>query len=388
MTQFLIRFFIKDAENIHDHRVRESYGILGSVVGIILNIILFVMKFLAGLVTASIAITADAFNNLSDAASSVVTLIGFKMARAPAHKEHPFGHGRIEYIAGLIVAMMIILVGVELAKSSIDKILHPEAVTFSLLSLGILLVSVLVKFWMAAFNKGLGKTINSPAMQATAVDSLSDAIATTAVIVGLVITYYTNWQIDGYIGILVAAFILYAGYSTAKDTLSPLLGQAPDRAFVDEVKETVLAHDDIIGIHDMIIHNYGPGRSMLSLHAEVSSGVDIIKIHDTIDIIEQQLKQKYQCDAVIHMDPILIDDTESILTREKIAILVKQFDPECTIHDFRMTKGPTHRNLIFDLVVPHELAIEDKELLERVSQAVKELDSTYYAVIQLDKTFV
>ena len=388
MTALLLKWFVRDYQNTRDPNVRDAYGTLSGVVGILLNLLLSAGKFAAGVLTSSIAIMADAINNLSDAGSSIDSLIGYKMAKEPAHKDHPFGHGRIEYIAGLIVSLIIILMGFELAKSSVGKIFHPDPMQFSLLSLFILLCSIAVKLWMSLFNRRLGALINSPTLRATATDSLSDTIATAVVVLCMLIHYFFQVNIDGIAGLIVACFILLAGYNTAKDTLSPLLGQAPDPEFVQAVNDMVLSHPDIIGIHDLIIHNYGPGRTMLSLHAEVPNDADIMQLHDTIDIIEHELKQKFQCDAVIHMDPILIDDTQAILMREKLAILVHHIAPDCTIHDFRMTKGPSHTNLIFDLVIPYQCPLSEEEVLHQVKDQIAQLDGKYYAVIQVDRSYV
>ena len=388
MTTLLLKWFVPNYQNTRDPHVRDTYGTLSGVTGILLNLLLSAGKFIAGLLTASIAITADAINNLSDAGSSIVSLVGFKMANQPAHKDHPFGHGRIEYVAGLIVSMIIILMGFELAKSSISKILHPEAMQFSLISLIILLCSIAVKLWMALFNNRLGQLIDSPTLRAAATDSLSDTIATSVVVLCMLINHFAQVNIDGIAGLIVACFILFAGYNTAKDTLSPLLGQAPDPEFVQAISDVVMEHSDIIGLHDLIIHNYGPGRTMMSLHAEVPNDADIMQLHDTIDIIEHELKQKFQCDAVIHMDPILIDDTQTILMREKIAILVRSIAPDCTIHDFCMTKGPQHTNLIFDLVIPYQCPLSEEEVLRKLKDQIAQLDGKYYAVIQVDRNYV
>lgn len=388
MTKLLLRLFVPDHTNIHAPAVREAYGTLSGVVGIVLNILLAAGKFLAGMLTASIAITADAINNLSDAGSSVVSLIGFKLAKEPAHKDHPFGHGRIEYIAGLVVAMIIILMGFELGKSSIEKIFAPETMTFSILSLIILLASIAVKLWLALFNSTLGRLINSPTLRATATDSLSDTLATSVAVICMLVHYFFQLNIDGIAGIIVACFILFAGYNTAKDTLSPLLGQAPDPLFVQEINDVVMSHSDIIGIHDLIIHNYGPGRTMMSLHAEVPNDADVMQLHDTIDIIEHELKHKFDCDAVIHMDPILIDDTQTILMREKLALMVYNISPDCSIHDFRMTRGPQHTNLIFDLVIPYNCDLPDGEIIRQLKEKINHLEDKYYAVIQVDHSYI
>lgn len=388
MTKFLLRTFIKDYENVTNHDVRQKYGMLGGFVGITCNIVLFLSKFIAGLLTSSIAITADSFNNLSDAGSSIVTLVGFKLAGAPADNEHPFGHGRIEYISGLIVSMVIILVGVELGKGSVEKIINAEDISFSIISLIILIGSILVKLWLGIFNKSLGERINSATMKATAMDSISDVIATSAVVLSILIYKFTGFNIDGYIGILVALFICYTGIQTAKDTLNPLLGEAPEKEFVKEIEDFVVAYPDIVGVHDLIVHNYGPGRRIISLHAEVPSKIDILKIHDTIDIIERDLHKRFDCEAVIHMDPIVVDDEVLNNTFKKVKQVIKSIDSNFSIHDFRMVTGDTHTNLIFDLEVPFNYKITDKDIKQKISDEIKNINSKYELVISIDKTSV
>ena len=388
MTSLLIRLFIKNHSQTENQQVRQKYGLLGGIVGIVCNVALFLAKLVAGLLTASISMTADALNNLSDAGSSIVTLIGFKMSGKPADDEHPFGHGRMEYISGFIVSVAIILVGIELIRSSIDKIIHPEEVTFSILSVVILLVSIGVKLWMGLFNRKLGKMIDSAALKATAMDSISDVVTTSTVLLGILVSVLTGFSIDGYAGVIVAIFILYTGFMTAKDTLNLLLGEAPDVKFVQEIEKEVLSYEDVVGVHDLIVHNYGPGRSVISLHAEVPCHIDILKIHDTIDTIERDLKKKFGCDCVIHMDPIVTDDQKINEVHGKMETLVKLIDPSITIHDFRMVEGPTHTNLIFDVVVPHKFRLSDEQVVEAVRYAAQTLDKTYEVVINVDKTYV
>lgn len=385
MADFLIRFFIPDSQKINDPAVRGRYGILAGGMGIFLNICLFCGKFFAGFFTGSIAITADAFNNLSDAGSSVVTLVGFKMASMPADREHPFGHGRLEYISGLAISAAILLVGVELGKSSIQKIIHPEMVRMGILPMVILIVSILVKLWMAYFNRSLGKRISSSAMMATAADSLTDAAATSAVLIGMAVGHLSGRLIDGYIGLLVAAFILYSGFTTARDSLSPLLGQAPDKDFVASIQQAALGYPEILGIHDLVVHDYGPGRRIISFHAEVPSNRDILETHDVIDHLEMELRERFQCDVTVHMDPIVIDDAVINALRSQVVKAVKELDPNLTIHDFRMVDGPTHANLIFDVTAPYQFRMNDTELTEAVRRKIKALDPRYFAVIQIDK---
>ena len=388
MIRLLVRLFIKDSNRTEDPAVRGAFGVLAGGVGIFLNLCLFGAKFAAGMLTASIAIMADAFNNLSDAGSSVVTLVGLKMAGMPADSEHPFGHGRIEYLTGLAISMAILLVGFELLRSSFGKILRPEEVLFRPLSFAILGVSILVKVWMCYFNRTLGNMINSTAMKATSADSLTDAVATAAVALGVLFTRFTGINIDGWTGMLVAAFILYSGFTTARDSLSPLLGQAPDTALVREIEDTVRSHPEVIGVHDLIIHDYGPGRRIVSLHAEVPCNMDILAMHDAIDLIELELRHKFNCDVTIHMDPVATDDKITAVVRGQVEEMVKRIDPALSIHDFRMVQGMTHTNLIFDVSVPHRFHLSDKQVADRVRDGVQLISEKYYAVIRVEQSFV
>ena len=384
----LVRLFIKDCDNVTDPAVRERYGILSGAVGIVLNLLLSVGKLFAGLMTGSISITADAFNNLSDAGSSVVTLVGFKLAGQKADDGHPFGHGRMEYLAGLLVSLMILLVGVELGRSSIGKILRPEAVDFSLVSTGILAASILVKLWMGQFNRGLGRKIGSAAMAATAADSLSDAVATAAVLAGTLVNRFAHVNIDGWVGLAVAVFILRSGWGAAKDTINPLLGESPDPELVKQLRELVLSHPQVVGMHDLIIHDYGPGRRLCSFHAEVPQDADILDAHDAIDHIEREIKEKFGIETTVHMDPIATADEKVNQLRRQVADLARVVEPEMTIHDFRVVRGPTHTNVIFDAVVPHKCRLTDEEVLQRLRRAVSALDPAYQAVIQIDRAYV
>ena len=387
MINLLVKTFVKDCGNVQDPQVRQRYGTLSGAVGIFLNLLLSAGKMIAGVLTGSIAITADAFNNLTDAGSSVVTLVGFRMAGKQADNDHPFGHGRIEYLSGLAVSVVILLVGLELAKSSVEKIIHPEPVEFSWLSAGILSAAICVKLWMSYFNRSLSRRIGSAAMAATATDSLSDAVATSAVLLSSLIGRFTGVNIDAWAGILVAIFILRAGWGAAKDTLNPLLGQSPDPELVRDIERTVLAHPQVVGIHDMIIHDYGPGRSMMSLHAEVPAGADIMAVHDEIDAIERELKAKYRIDASIHMDPIVTGDETISRARQMVAGLVREVDPAMTIHDFRMTSGPRHRNLIFDVVVPYSVRQSDEAVRREIERKIRAADPNSFAVIQVDRAY-
>ena len=387
MVTFLSRWLIADHDQTQDPAVRRKYGVLCGAVGIVINVLLFLGKFFAGTISGSIAITADAFNNLSDAGSSLVTILGFKLAGQKPDPDHPFGHGRMEYLSGLAVAMLILLMGIELLKSSVEKILHPEAIEFSWLSVGILLAAIACKLYMASYNRSVGKKIQSSAMKATATDSLSDSLATTAVLAATLIAHFFHVNIDGWVGLAVACFILYAGYNAARDTVSPLLGQAPDPELVRSIEQAVLAFDPIVSIHDMVVHDYGPGRMMISLHAEVPADGDLVELHDTIDLAEQALKKQFQCDAVIHMDPIVTNDETVLHMRAKMAQLVQIIDPRITIHDFRMVTGPTHTNLIFDAACPFDLHMTDGEVKRQIEQTVDLLDGNYMAVVTVDRIY-
>ena len=387
MTNFLIKHFIPNASDVKSPAVRQRYGVVSGVVGILCNALLCTAKIAAGLLTGAVSIVADGINNLSDGGSCVVRLLGFKMAGKPADDKHPFGHGRIEYVAGLIVSFIIVLMGVELAKTSLDKIFHPEEISFSWITPAVLGISILVKLWMCFFNRKMGDKIDSAVLRATAMDSLSDVAATSAVLAGFVIGYWARVNLDGYLGVLVALFILYTGVSTAKGTLDLLLGEAPDPEFVKQIQQEVLSYPEIIGVHDLIVHNYGPGHSVVSLHAEVPCDVDILKIHDTIDNAERDLKKKFDCEVVIHMDPIITDDKETNEIHQKLSSIVRLLDSRVTIHDFRMVKGPTHTNLIFDIVVPHQFRLTDDQVVESLRQAVKALDARYEIVVNVDKAY-
>lgn len=385
MTKLLIRLFIKNNTDTQNPQIRGRYGMLAGVVGIILNLLLFAGKLIAGLVSGAISITADAFNNLSDAGSSIITLVGFKMANAPADREHPFGHGRVEYLAGLIVSLLILLMGVELAKSSLDKILRPEEISFSALTLVILIVSVLVKLWMGVFNRRLGRDINSAPMKAAAMDSISDAVATVAVIAGILIFALFGVNIDGFIGMLVAIFICFTGLKTAKESFSPIVGTRPDKEFVQRIADYVESYDGIIGIHDLIVHNYGVGVSIISLHAEVPCTMEIMQAHELIDRLEDELRVRFNCHVTIHMDPVAVNDPETMRVKERVEILIKAIDPELSMHDFRKTVGVHSENLIFDVVVPFQYRYSDEEVSERIRLAVSALDPKYNTVIHIDK---
>ena len=386
MISLLARLFIK-TDGQSPAAVRKAYGILCGAVGIGFNVLLFLGKFFAGTISGSIAITADAFNNLSDAGSSFVTMLGFQLAGQKPDSDHPFGHGRIEYLSGLAVSLLILLMGFELGRSSVEKILHPEPVDSSPLVIVILCVSIAVKLYMTFYNRRLGKQLNSAAMEATGMDSLSDSVATSAVLLATLVGHVTGLMIDGWCGILVAAFILWSGFNAAKDTLNPLLGMPPTPEFVEEIRQIVMAHKSILGIHDLIVHDYGPGRVMISLHAEVSASASVLDLHDEIDNVEKELQDTLGCHAVIHMDPIVIDDGITQETRERVAALVRCIDDQISIHDFRMVVGPTHTNVIFDAVVPFGFRLTDAEVVEKIQAAVRTLDGNYFAVVNAERSY-
>ena len=385
MFQLLSKLFIKNHEDYTDPKVRQSYGILAGAVGILLNFLLFAAKALAGLLSHSIAITADAFNNLSDAGSSVITLIGFRLSGQEADSDHPYGHGRIEYLSGLVVAAIILLMGVELIKSSFSKILHPELPDFSPVIVFILTLSILVKLYMYMYNHRISVRIDSAAMKATAADSLNDCIATAAVLASSLIGHFTGVSIDGWCGLIVGIFILHAGIEAAKDTIDPLLGKAPDPAFVEHIRSIVLSHPEVLDVHDLLVHDYGPGRMMISLHAEVPAEGDFLKLHDIIDNIERELQTTLSCSAVIHMDPVLTKDSETSRLHEIVSSLAKQLDPSVSVHDLRLVKGPTHTNVIFDVAVPFQFRMDDPEIRAYFSEKIRLLDGSYFCVVNIDK---
>ena len=388
MVTLLAKWLIPNRNDTKQPAVRQAYGMLCGAVGIGFNILLFAFKFLAGTISGSIAITADAFNNLSDAGSSIVTLVGFKMAGQEADSDHPFGHGRIEYITGFIVSIVIVVMGFELGKSSVDKIIHPEAIVFQPVMVVILVISVLIKLYMNFYNRKIAEKLNSASIRATATDSLSDSIATTIVLIGILISETLGLQLDGYFGLLVALFILKAGIGAAMETLNPLLGQPPEQEYVKSIEEYVMSHPDIVGVHDLVVHDYGPGRRMISLHTEVPASGDICELHDTIDNIERELKDKLGCEAVIHMDPVETDDEQVIGMKQKVALLMKQIGEDVTIHDFRMVSGPTHTNLIFDIVVPFSEKMSETQVKSEVDRLIRTLGGQYFAVVNVDKAYV
>ena len=388
MITLLSKLIIKNYKDFENPDVRLKYGVLCGAVGILFNILLFTGKLIAGTLTGSIGITADAFNNLSDAGSSTITLVGFRLSGTKADKEHPFGHGRFEYIAGLIVSMAILLMGFELGKTSIDKIIHPEAVTFSYLAVGVLIVSILTKLYMFFYNRSIGKKIDSAAMRATALDSFSDVTATSVVLLSMLIGKWTGWKIDGYAGLLVAMFIGYTGIRAAQETVSPLLGQSPTQEFVEKIEHIVMEQDGVIGVHDLVVHDYGPGRRMISLHAEVPADGNLILLHDAVDNLEKLLRKECGCEAVIHMDPVEMNNVETNRLRTETRAILEQIDERLTLHDFRVVAGPTHTNLVFDVVVPFGFSMTDEAVRSAISERIHTLEGNCYAVIDIDKSSV
>ncbi|HIW73984.1 MAG TPA: cation diffusion facilitator family transporter [Firmicutes bacterium] len=386
MTNLLIRLFIRNPEDTRSSGARYAYGRLAGAAGLCANLLLFLAKLLAGLFSSSMAIVADAFNNLSDAGSSVVTLVGFKLSSAPPDKEHPFGHGRMEYLTAMAVAVMIMLAGVELAKSSVDKILHPTGTDFRLLSVGILAAAVVIKLWMAAFYRDIGRRIGSEALRAAAADSRNDVICTGVVLLSTVIGRFTGWEVDGWVGAAVALFVLWSGFSVLRDTVSPLLGQAPDPAMVQGIRDTVLSHEGIIGVHDLMVHNYGPGRCVISLHAEVPAHEDMLQCHDLIDRIEKEIAGKYNSMVCIHMDPVETDDPKVEQLLELTREILREIDPGLSLHDFRVVFGNTHTNLIFDVVVPFGYREADG-LCGEIQHGLWERDPNLFAVATVEHSY-
>ncbi|MFR5887459.1 MAG: cation diffusion facilitator family transporter [Oscillospiraceae bacterium] len=388
MITLLARLFIKDRDKVADAAVRRAYGMLCSLTGIGLNVLLFLGKYLAGRLSGSIAMTADAFNNLSDAGSSVITLLGFRMAAKKPDPGHPFGHGRIEYLSGVAVSIIIIVVGVQLGLESIDKIMNPQPVDAGLLPMLVLVASICVKGYMFAYNRGIGRKINSPGMAATAMDSLSDSIATSVVLISMLLSRFAGVNADGWGGIAVACFIIFSGFKAAKETLSPLLGNPPDPQLVHDITNIVLSHSEVMNVHDLIVHDYGPGRLMVSLHAEVPGNGNIYALHDTIDTIEYELSSKLGCDAVIHMDPVSPDGTKTAHMRDELAEAAKSIDPRLSIHDFRIVDGPTHTNVIFDAVLPNDSKLTEEEAVAQLEALVNSLWQNSHPKVHIDRPFV
>lgn len=389
MTDLIVKTFIKDHKNINDSKVRARYGILSGCVGIALNVVLCLMKFFVGSLTGSIAITADAVNNLSDAGSSAVTVFGFKMAGKPADRDHPFGHGRIEYITAMIVSFIILFMGIELAIQSVEKIRSPENVQFSLIGAVIIAVSILGKLWLAFFNKSLGRKIHSPAMTAVVADSISDIAATSITLIALILSnFFPNLHVDGWLGIVVACFVLKAGLDIFRDTLSTLIGKSPSKELVEALKKKILSYDHVSGIHDLIVHSYGPGRDFATVHVEMPSDLNVMVGHNIIDDIENDVKKEMGIDLTIHYDPIEVNNERVTELKEITENVVRKVNPELLIHDFRIVDGPMHTNLIFDVVIPYGFKESPKEIISEISSQISEINSSYFTVIKAEHSFV
>ena len=388
MIKWILHTFVRNYDQVDDPKVRENYGKLAGIVGILSNIFLFLIKGLAGFLFNSIAIMADAVNNLSDAGSSIVTLVGFHISGKPADEEHPYGHARMEYISGLVVSFIILWLGVQLVGSSVDKILHPEAAVFSPLTIAILVISIGIKLWQGMFNRTVGKTIQSTALIATATDSLNDVFATTAVLASTLLSLVIPVNLDGYMGVVVAIFIIVSGIRLVGDTINPLLGTMPEDDLVKSIQRQILSYDGVIGMHDLVVHNYGPDRCFASVHVEVPSSQDIMVSHDIIDNIEREFADLLHIHMVIHLDPVDIDDPETNRLRKKVKDLAKEIDPAISTHDFRMVKGHTHTNLIFDVCVPPAFQMKDQELCARFTEKLREENPNYFTVITVDRSYI
>lgn len=388
MTNLLIKLFMKDNQNTLNFHVRERYGKFAGIVGVASNLLLFLIKITAGTLFNSISITADAINNLSDSGSSLVTLIGFKISGKPADAKHPYGHARMEYISGLIVSFIILFLGIQLIQSSIDKIIHPQAAQFSMISILILMVSILIKLWQCLFYRKISKTIDSTALMATSVDSRNDILATSAVMVAAIVTRLTGFNLDGYMGVVVALLILVTGVRLVVDTISPLLGTAPTKEMVENIYQKILSYDSIMGLHDLTVHNYGVAKCFASVHCEVCAEQDIMVSHDIIDNIERDFLKDLDIHMVIHLDPIITDDAKTNELKVTVQKVIKQISPKISMHDFRVVWGVTHANLIFDVVVPFDFQWCDDELIELISDKIQLIDAAYRAVITVDHDYI
>ncbi|GAA0219278.1 cation diffusion facilitator family transporter [Clostridioides mangenotii] len=390
LSNLLVKSFVKDNENIQDEDVRNKYGYLAGIVGIFMNFLLFAFKLAIGLFTSSIAVMADAFNNLSDMASSVITIVGFKLSCAPPDEEHPFGHGRLEYLSALIVAFMVMLVGVQFIKSSVERILNPLPIKFEMIPFIILFMSILIKIWLSRFNKFIGKKIDSSALKAASLDAMGDVVTSSCVVLSFLAAKYTTIPVDGYVGIVVSLLILYAGFTLVKDTINPLLGEAPDEELVNSIVDGLMSYDMVIGVHDLIIHNYGVGKSIASVHAEIPSDKDILDIHEVIDTAERELSEKLKIYLVIHMDPVNVQDEEIYETRQELEDMLKQNTYILSMHDFRIVGKGKRKNLIFDVVVdPNELDrnITKEEIKANITNLVKSVHPEYGCIIGVDRKF-
>lgn len=388
MIRLLAKLFIKNNKDYKDQTVREKYGILCGGFGIFLNVILFALKFIFGSLAASVAMVADAFNNLSDAASSIVQILGFKLASKKPDSQHPFGHGRLEYVSGLAISFLILLMGIELIKSSITKLINPQPQNYNLFSILVMGLAILIKFYMYLYNHQIAKKIDSVTMEATAKDSFSDMISTSVVILSIIISRFTTFPLDGLAGIIVGLFILKTGYEAAKDTIGPLLGNPPSKELVESIEKELLQHKPIIGMHDLIVHDYGPGRMMISLHAEVPGDMNIFELHDVIDVAEVMISKKFNCSVVIHMDPIDTNNTKLEELKKVLTEELPKIDSKLMFHDVRMVPGPTHTNLIFDVVKPFECVLTDEQLITAINLAVQQHDKSVFCAVTIDAPYV
>lgn len=387
MTMFLVKLFVKDYKNTEDPQVRERYGKFAGVVGIVSNTLLCVMKILMGLISGSIAIVADGINNLADASSSIITLVGFRLAAAPEDEDHPYGHARIEYLTGLFISMLIIILGVQLFRSSFSKILHPDPLAFSYTTVIILVIAIAIKIWQAVFNISIGKKIRSVTLTATGTDSRNDVIATCAVLLSLIISKLFHIQLDGIMGCLVALFIIWSGIQLVRETSSPLLGEAPDEELVHSIQKTVLSQPGVLGIHDLVVHNYGPGKIFASIHIEVDAGGNLLESHDMIDNIERQVKEELQIQFTAHMDPVEKDNPLIHQLYQEILQVIGPLSGVQSIHDLRIVSGSTHTNIIFDAVITPDCTMTEEEICRCIEKKIKAIDPTYYVVITFDKAY-
>ncbi len=387
MTKLITKLFLKN-KDADSPSGREAYGRIAGIVGIICNLFLSILKFIIGTLSNSVSITADATNNISDAGSSIVTLIGFRLSEKPADEDHPYGHARIEYITGLIISFLILLVGFETLKSSFEKIIHPEESVFRWVTVIILVASILVKLWLAGFNKTLGKAINSKTLEATATDSRNDCISTAAVLLALVISEFTGFNLDGFIGVGVAVLILVSGINLVKETVGPLLGQAPSKEMYDTIEQNILAYDDVLGVHDLMVHSYGPGSYFASAHIEMDANINVLVCHDLMDKIERDFKKNFNIHLVVHLDPTVLDSEETNELKAVVTKILYDIDPVITFHDFRVVIGETANNVLFDVVVPPKFKYSDDELTEIIKKRVNEAgNGNLYAVILVDKSY-
>lgn len=385
---FLTKLFIKNYKDVNDQKVRRQFGNLSSIAGIAVNMLLFITKFIVGTLSESVSVVGDAFNNLSDAGSSVISFLSFRMSNKPADQEHPFGHARIEYISSSVVAVVILFIGFELLKTSVEKIITPAAVAFNIVTVSVLVLSILLKFWLYFFNKRIGLYINSTLMQATAADSLSDVLSTSVVLLSVIVGYFTNAHLDGWMGILVSLFILVSGIKILRETVDSIIGRAPSQELTEMIENFIKKYDGVLGIHDLVVHDYGPQHCFASAHVEVDANEDILKSHDLIDNIEREMLIEHGIHLVIHLDPIVVDDPYVNKMKKLTEKIVKDIDSSLTIHDFRVVEGTTHNNLIFDVVVPYQCKLSEETIHDKIVEKINEIDEKLYVVLTVDRCFV